>query len=74
MNMKVLHLSKTDKIGGAFVATYRIHQALRKKNVESYMWVDEKRTNDKTIISQKVQSEWPTQTQQRQKRGTSTSQ
>lgn len=51
--MKVLHLSKSDKIGGAFVATYRIHQALRKKNVESYMWVDQKRTNDKTIISQK---------------------
>lgn len=47
--MKVIHLSKSDKNGGAYIATYRIHQALRKNNVDSFMWVEEKKSDDSTV-------------------------
>ena len=47
--MKVIHLSKSDRNGGAYIATYRIHQALRKNNIDSFMWVDEKKSDDSTV-------------------------
>ncbi len=44
--MKVLHLSATDKIGGAGIAAYRLHQGLQQVDVESHMLVMRKSTAD----------------------------
>ena len=47
--MKVLIISKQDIQGGAFIAAYRAHNALRKNGVDSFMWVDKKMSNDWTV-------------------------
>ena len=47
--MKVLIISKEDILGGAFIAAYRVHNALRKNGVDSFMWVDKKMSNDWTV-------------------------
>lgn len=47
--MKVIHLSYSDLVGGAARATYRIHQALRKKNIDSRIWVNELFSEDWTV-------------------------
>ena len=47
--MKVIHLSKSDIKGGAFIAAYRTHCALRNDNMNSTMWVDIKKTNDLSV-------------------------
>ena len=47
--MKVLIISKQDIQGGAFIAAYRVHNALRKNGVDSFMWVDKKISNDWTV-------------------------
>jgi len=49
--MKILHISKGDIKGGAFIAAYRIHCSLREKNIDSYMWVDTKISNDPTVMT-----------------------
>ena len=52
--MKVLHISKSDiGGGGAYLAAYRIHSALRGINVDSIMWVDHKHTSDSNIHEQR---------------------
>jgi len=47
--MKVLIISKQDIQGGAFIAAYRAHNALRKNGVDSFMWVDNKISDDWTV-------------------------
>jgi glycosyltransferase involved in cell wall biosynthesis len=47
--MRIIHLSYSDIIGGAFRATYRIHQSLLKHGIHSRLWVNEKKTDDVTV-------------------------
>ena len=47
--MKVLIISKGDIQGGAFIAANRLHNALRKNGVDSFMWVDKKISDDWTV-------------------------
>jgi glycosyltransferase involved in cell wall biosynthesis len=47
--MKILHLSYSDINGGAARAAYRIHHALRKKNIDSQMWVNKFSSDDWTV-------------------------
>lgn len=47
--MKVLHVSATDKIGGAGIAAYRLHQGLGHADVDSQMLVMRKATSDPTV-------------------------
>lgn len=44
--MRVVHLSTHDRRGGAAIAAYRQHEALRRAGVESRMWVGCKDTAD----------------------------
>jgi glycosyltransferase involved in cell wall biosynthesis len=48
--MKVLHLSLYDRYGGACIAAYRQHQALRRNGVDSKMWVRFKVTDDPEVL------------------------
>ena len=48
--MKVLIISKEDMQGGAFIAAYRVHNALLKNGVDSLMWVDKKTSDDLTVV------------------------
>jgi glycosyltransferase involved in cell wall biosynthesis len=47
--VRIIHLSYADINGGAFRATYRIHQSLLKQGFHSRMWVNEKKSNDVTV-------------------------
>lgn len=47
--MKVLHLSTTDKIGGAGIAAYRLHTALQRISIESHMLVLRKVSSDPAV-------------------------
>ena len=47
--MKVIHLSNSD-IGGAGRATLRIHKSLLEIGINSEMWVNVSKTNEKTVI------------------------
>ena len=47
--MKVLTISATDKIGGAGIATYRLHQALLRSGLAAEMLVWRKVTADPTV-------------------------
>lgn len=47
--MKVLQVSGTDKIGGAGIAAYRLHQGLLAAGVDSQMLVSRKVTSDSTV-------------------------
>lgn len=47
--MRIIHLSYSDIIGGASRATYRIHQSLLKQGVHSRLWVNEKKSEDRTV-------------------------
>lgn len=51
MGIKVLHLSSFDISGGAARAAYRIHQGLKKINVDSQMLVQFKSSHDRTVQS-----------------------
>lgn len=51
--MKILNLNKSDINGGAARAAYRIHNALRKLNIDSYMSVDNKQSGDWTVFVSK---------------------
>jgi len=48
--MKVLIISKQDIQGGAFIAAHRLHNALRKSRVDSFMLVDNKISDDQTVV------------------------
>ena len=47
--MKVLHISTYD-YGGAGLAAWRIHSAMRSANLESMMLVKEKHSNDENVV------------------------
>ena len=47
--MRIIHLSYSDIIGGAFRATYRIHHSLLKHGISSRLWVNEKKSDDWTV-------------------------
>ncbi len=47
--MRIIHLSYNDINGGAFRAAYRIHQSLIKQGVNSRLWVNEKKSEDRTV-------------------------
>jgi len=51
--VKVLHISLYDRYGGACIAAYRQHEALRRHGVDSKMWVRFKVTNDPDVIAYK---------------------
>ena len=52
--MKILHLSNSDLDGGGSVVTYRLHAALiKKKNIDSKIYVNNKISNDKNVIIKK---------------------
>ncbi len=48
--MKILHINTNDISGGAARATYRLHNALLKKGIESILVVQNKESDDYTII------------------------
>jgi glycosyltransferase involved in cell wall biosynthesis len=48
--MKVLHLSQADIRSGAGRAAYRIHDGLRRRGVESELWVNRKESKDWTVL------------------------
>ncbi|MBD2511215.1 glycosyltransferase family 4 protein [Nostoc muscorum FACHB-395] len=52
--MKVLHLSTHDIGGGAARAAYRLHTGLQDIGLQSQMLVQEKSSNDKTVIAPKI--------------------
>ncbi len=47
--MKILHVTNYDNLGGAGIAAYRLHTALRKEGIDSRMLVRRKGTNDSTV-------------------------
>ena len=47
--MKVIHLNHSDINGGAARAAYRIHHALRKRGIDSRMWVNSANSDDWTV-------------------------
>ncbi len=47
--MKILHVTNYDNLGGAGIAAYRLHTALRKAGVDSRMLVRRKGTTDSTV-------------------------
>ncbi|MCY4018961.1 MAG: glycosyltransferase family 4 protein [Chloroflexi bacterium] len=47
--MKVLTVAATDRLGGAGIAAYRTHRALRDAGVEAQMLVWRKTTSDRTV-------------------------
>ncbi|BAY42991.1 group 1 glycosyl transferase [Scytonema sp. HK-05] len=52
--MKVLHISTSDTNGGAARATYRLHKGLQNINVNSQMLVQEKYSDDTTVLAPKI--------------------
>ncbi|GCA74157.1 hypothetical protein MiTe_00979 [Microcystis aeruginosa NIES-2520] len=49
--MKVCLLSNSDGRGGAYAAVYRLHQGLRETGTDSTMLVNDKTTDDYTVLS-----------------------
>lgn len=49
--MKIVHLNTNDNIDGAGRAAYRLHKGLRGKGIDSYMFVQRKRTSDSTVVA-----------------------
>lgn len=54
--MKLLALNTQDQKGGAAIATYRLHCALRSIGVDSYLLVQRKDSDDISVLGQK--SKW----------------
>lgn len=48
---KVLHLCKSDSMGGASKAAYRIHRSLLKNGINSIMYVADKQSQDNTVFA-----------------------
>lgn len=53
-NMNVLLLSTQDVGGGAARAAYRLHKGLQNIDLQSQMLVQEKSTDDKTVIAPNI--------------------
>ncbi len=53
-DMKVLHLSNSDTNGGAARAAYRLHKGLQNIGVNSQVLVQEKLSDDKTVLAPKT--------------------
>ena len=51
--MRCIHISSNDIDVGAQIASYRIHQALKKININSKMWVRNKYSDDHDVICNK---------------------
>jgi glycosyltransferase involved in cell wall biosynthesis len=51
--LKVIHISHTDAVGGASRAAYRIHQCLLETGISSEMWVNRSILDDFTIKTSK---------------------
>lgn len=49
--MKVLHISTSDRIGGAAIAAYRMNEAMNSNCIESRLLVMNKITTDLTVLS-----------------------
>lgn len=47
--MRILHLSQADSFGGAAIATYRLHAALRSEQIDSHMLVQEIGSGDDKV-------------------------
>ena len=47
--MKVMHLSYGDLSGGASIAAYRIHEALRKSKIKSLMYVEYRKSKNNNV-------------------------
>ncbi|MEH2173978.1 glycosyltransferase family 4 protein [Nostoc sp.] len=52
--MKILHINTHDINGGAARAAYRLHTGLQDIGLQSQMLVQEKYSNDKTVIAPKI--------------------
>ncbi|MEH2354970.1 glycosyltransferase family 4 protein [Nostoc sp.] len=52
--MKILHISTHDINGGAARAAYRLHTGLQDIGLQSQMLVQEKYSNDKTVVAPKI--------------------
>jgi glycosyltransferase involved in cell wall biosynthesis len=50
-HMNVLHVNSSDSVGGAAIAAYRIHSALREAGVNSNMLVLDKQSNDEYVFT-----------------------
>lgn len=48
--MKILHLNTFDSNVGAAIASHRLHKALQAENVESYLGVVQKTTDDPSVV------------------------
>lgn len=55
--MRILHISHTDMLGGAGRAAYRLHTALRQHNIDSWMLVQHKISDDSNVIAAATSSE-----------------
>ena len=51
--MKISHLSNSDIIGGAGIATYRIHKALLQRGINSKLFVNNYYSGDRSVIPPK---------------------
>lgn len=51
--MRIVHLNYSDQIGGAATSVMRLHKALLKKKINSKIFVSEKTTQEKNVISEK---------------------
>ncbi len=54
--MKVIHIAYSDRIGGASIAAYRQHEALRMNGIDSQMSVLVKKTDDSSVSVYKPNS------------------
>ncbi len=55
--MNLIILNTSDNEGGAAIATYRLHHGLRSIGVNSWMMVQEKKTDDYTVIGPRTRRE-----------------
>jgi glycosyltransferase involved in cell wall biosynthesis len=56
--MRVVHLSLYDRHGGACIAAYRQHEALRREGVDSQMYVRHKVTQDPAVHEFRPSQQW----------------
>ena len=49
--MKVIHINYYDTKGGAVIAAFRIHNAIQKQGIDSFMWVFNSKSNDSKVIN-----------------------
>src|SRR5262245_41038101 len=49
--MRIVHLSKNDRQGGAARAAFRLHEGLRREGQESFMLVADRSSDDPHVIA-----------------------